>query len=116
MEYLYLVLFACTGAAMVAGGIVVSTLLAPSKDTEAKGAPYECGEHAIGPAWVQFNVGYYLFALIFLVFEVETVFLFPCAMILKSVGGLALIELGIFVAILGLGLVYAWKKGVLEWV
>jgi NAD(P)H-quinone oxidoreductase subunit 3 len=70
----------------------------------------------IGPAWVQFNVGYYLIAIVFLVFEVETVFLFPCAVVLKSIGTLALIEVGIFVGILVLALIYAWRKGVLEWV
>lgn len=116
MEYVYLIVFALTGALMVAGAMLASYLIAPRRPSKEKAQPYECGEEAVGEAWVQFNVGYYLFALIFLIFEVETVFLFPCAMILKEMGGLALLELGIFVAVLALGLVYAWRKGVLEWV
>jgi len=116
MAYIYLVLFAFIGSGMVIGGMVASHFLAPKNPTPEKGLPYECGEKNIGDAWVQFNVGYYLFALVFLIFEVETVFLFPCAMILKTVGMVALIELGIFVLVLALGLIYAWRKGVLEWV
>ena len=115
MGYIYLVVFAATGALMVIGGIIASNILAPSRPTPEKASPYECGEKTIGSSWVQFNVGYYLFALVFLIFEIETAFLFPCAALLKELGTTALIEVGIFVGILLVGLAYAWRKGVLEW-
>ena len=68
-----------------------------------------------GPTWVQFKVGYYLFAILFLIFDVEVAFLVPWAVVFKDVGFVALIEIGIFLFILGLGLLYAWKKGALKW-
>ena len=116
MDY-YLVLFTIfLAAGLVFGGLAASRLLAPHHPAGRKGTPYECGEEAIGPAWVQFNVGYYLFALLFLVFDVEAAFLYPWAVVFKQVGGAALIEGGLFLLILVLGLAYAWKKGALEWV
>ena len=69
----------------------------------------------IGPTWVQFKVGYYLFAILFLIFDVEVAFLIPWAVVFKDVGFVALIEIFIFLFILGLGLLYAWKKGALKW-
>jgi len=116
MAYLYIGLFAITGFLLVLGGIVVSGPISPKKPSDEKSTPYECGERPIGSAWVQFNVGYYLFALVFLIFEVEAVFLFPCAAVLKEVGVPALIEVGIFVFVLALGLLYVLKKKVMEWV
>jgi NADH-quinone oxidoreductase subunit A len=80
-----------------------------------KNSPYECGEIPYGPAWTRFNVGYYIFALLFLVFEVEVVFLFPWAVVLREVGLWALVEGGIFLVILIFGLVFAWRKGYLVW-
>lgn len=116
MSYFLLLVFACLGVGMVVGGLVASRLLAPHRPGGAKNEPYECGEQTIGSSWVQFNAGYYLIALIFLVFDVEAVFLFPWAVVFRDVGMLALVEGGIFVAVLLLGLIYAWKKGALEWV
>ncbi len=76
---------------------------------------YECGMEPIGPSWVQFRLSYYLFALVFVVFDVETVFLFPWAVAYRQLGLFALVEMLIFVAILVVGLVYAWRKGALAW-
>lgn len=120
--------FLTVGIFLIIGiGFIIVTLLAafvirPHKPSQAKLSTYECGENPIGPAWVQFRVGYYIYALIFLIFDVEAVFLFPWASSLryfKSIDpGLAMfafIDMIIFVFILALGLVYAYKKGVLEW-
>ncbi len=93
-----------------------SSLVAPRSFNHDKFEPYECGIPTEGLTWIQFNVGYYLFAIIYLVFDVETVFLFPWAVVMKAVGMRAFIEIIVFFFILGLGLLYAWKKGALKWV
>ena len=98
------------------GGLAVSFLVAPHKPGKVKNSPYECGEKSIGTAWIQFNVGYYLFALLFLVFDVEAAFLYPWALVIREVGMAGLVEAGIFIVILLAALVYAWRKGALEWV
>jgi NADH-quinone oxidoreductase subunit A len=98
-----------------AGGILLGKLLVKSKPSQVKGEPYECGIETIGKSWVQFNVGYYLFALIFLIFAVELIFLFPWAVVAKQLGWIALIEVFIFLFILFLGFLYAHKKGALRW-
>jgi NADH-quinone oxidoreductase subunit A len=116
MDYFFILLFTGLSAALVGGGLLVSRLVAPHRPGGIKDTPYECGEQTVGRSWVHFNVGYYLFALLFLVFDVEAAFLFPWAVVLREVGLIGLIEVGIFVAILFLALVYAWKKGALEWV
>ncbi|MFQ5607830.1 MAG: NADH-quinone oxidoreductase subunit A [Candidatus Zixiibacteriota bacterium] len=116
MDYFLVLLFTGLAAALVGGGLLVSRLLAPRGRGGVKNAPYECGEKTVGRAWIHFNVGYYLFALLFLVFDVEAAFLFPWAVVFREVGLLGLIEVGVFVFILLLALVYAWKKGALEWV
>ena len=115
MSYLYLVLFTATGGLLAIGGMLASRLLAPRNPTPEKLSPYECGGKTMGASWMQFKISYYLFALVFLVFEVETAFLFPCAVVLRDLGAAALFEISIFAAILALGLLYAWRKGVLEW-
>lgn len=97
------------------GGILVSKLLFKQHNSKVKGEAYECGVPTIGKSWVQFNVGYYLFALIFLIFDVELVFLYPWAVVAKSVGWLALVEIVIFMFILFIGFLYAHKKGALKW-
>jgi NADH-quinone oxidoreductase subunit A len=80
-----------------------------------KGEPYECGIPTKGKTWTQLNVGYYLFALIFLIFDVELIFLFPWAVVAKSAGWVALVEIVIFLFILFMGFLYAHKKGALKW-
>ena len=107
-------LFIC-GATFCGLGILVSQFLAPRSKNAQKLEAYECGVPAESGSWVQYNVGYYLFALIFLIFDVEIVFLFPWAVVLREVGMVAFVEILIFVAILFLGLLYAWKKGALKW-
>lgn len=116
MDYFFVLMLAGMSAAMVAGGLAFSFLIAPHRPSGIKNSPYECGEPPIGGAWVQFNVGYYLFGLLFLVFDVEAAFLYPWAVAFHSMGLMAFIEMAIFLFVLILGLAYAWKKGALEWV
>ncbi len=107
-------------AAVLAFGIVfvllfVSGVLAPRQPSRQKETVYECGMLPIGRYWSQYHVRYYLFAILFMIFDVEIVFLFPWAVVLKDLGSLAFNEMLVFIAILLVGLVYAWRKGVLEW-
>jgi len=104
------------GIVMVAIPLVISWLIAPSNKTKDKLDTYECGEEAEGSAWLQFNIRFYIIALIFLIFDVEVVFLFPWAVVFKEMGLLALIEMGIFLLILITGLAYVWVKSDLDWV
>jgi len=110
-----LILFFISGVVLVGGGMVVSHLLSPSSKNAQKGETYECGIPTVGESWFQFKVGYYLFAILFLIFEVEVVFLFPWAIVLKEKGLAAFIEILVFLFILGIGLIYAWKKKALKW-
>ncbi|MBS1512004.1 MAG: NADH-quinone oxidoreductase subunit A [Bacteroidetes bacterium] len=95
--------------------ILISKVLTKATTNKAKTEPYECGVPTKGQTWIQLNVGYYLFALIFLVFDVELVFLYPWAVVAQKVGWLALIEILIFFFILFMGFLYAHKKGALKW-
>ena len=106
---------ALTGIVLVAGAVIIAWLIAPRSYTKKKGEPYECGIPTRGDSMAQFHVGYYLFAILFLMFDVETVFLFPWANLCKELGSTALLAVGTFLVILVLGLAYAWKKGALEW-
>lgn len=106
---------ALTGVVLVAAALIIARLLAPRSFTRKKGEPYECGIPTRGDSMAQFHVGYYLFAILFLMFDVETVFLFPWAVISKSLGTTTLCAVGTFLFILILGLAYAWKKGALRW-
>lgn len=110
-----LVMLIIVGLVMVGLGMMASHLLAPSSVNAQKKETYECGVPTQGESWLQFKVGYYLFAILFLIFDVETVFIFPWAVAAKSVGMAAFIEILIFFVILGLGLLYAWKKNALKW-
>ena len=110
-----LVLLTICGIAFAAGGILLSKALAKTSTNSQKGETYECGIPTTGTSFIQFNVGYYLFALIFLIFDVELVFLYPWAVVVKSVGIVALVEIVIFLFILFLGFLYAHKKGALKW-
>lgn len=89
--------------------------LVKQKPNPIKNATYECGLETIGPTWIQFNFRYYLFALIFVIFDVETVFLYPWAVAYRHLDWFTMVEVLIFVAILVVGLAYAWKKRALEW-
>lgn len=104
-------------AAIAFSGIAlaISKFVLKATTNKQKGEPYECGIPTQGPSWIQFNVGYYLFAIVFLIFDVELIFMYPWAVVVKEVGWIALIEILIFVGILFLGLLYAHKKGALKW-
>ena len=109
-------LFVIIGAVLLTAALLLSKILAPSKPSRNKLDTYECGEEAEGSAWVQFNIRYYVIALIFIIFDVEVLFLFPWAVVYKDLGWLAFIEMAIFLIILIFGLVYVWKKRDLDWV
>ena len=106
---------ALTGAALVFLAMWIAGLISPRSFNPQKEEPYECGIPPRGKSMSQFRVGYYLFAILFLMFDVETVFLFPWAVQMRSLGAQGLVSIVIFFSILVLGLVYAWKKGALEW-
>lgn len=120
-EFLTVAIFLIVGIGFVAVTLIASSLFRPHRPSKQKLGTYECGEVPAGPAWLQFRVGYYIYALIFLIFDVEAVFIYPWAAQLKhfkATPGLALfclVDMLIFVGVLAVGLVYAWKKGVLEW-
>ena len=98
-----------------AGGIMVAKIFTKGSKNPQKGEAYECGIPTKGTSWPQFNVGYYLFALIFLIFDVELIFLYPWAVVVKSIGITAFFEIIIFLFILFMGFLYAHKKGALKW-
>lgn len=104
-----------TAIIMVLAAVIIGKLLAPKSTNAQKGEPYECGIPTRGTSWLQFKPGYYLFALLFLMFDVETVLLFPWATITKTLGPNGIFAILFFLLILVLGLAYAWKKGALEW-
>ncbi|MCC7522041.1 MAG: NADH-quinone oxidoreductase subunit A [Flavobacteriaceae bacterium] len=115
MGNIAILVFLLSGVVLVAGANALSNLISPKSDNPQKREPYESGMVTKGPTWVQFKVGYYLYAIIFLIFDVEVAFLVPWAVVFKELGLVALIEILIFLLILGLGLVYAWKKQALRW-
>ncbi|ACF45888.1 MAG: NADH-quinone oxidoreductase subunit A [Prosthecochloris sp.] len=108
--------FLLLGTVFVVGGYLTARLLRPSRPNPEKLAVYECGEDAVGTSWVKFNIRFYVVALIFIIFDVEVVFLFPWATVFKQLGEFALIEALVFAGILIIGLAYAWVKGDLDWV
>ena len=115
-SYLTVVWFGLA-AFLVAGLLLgISALVRPNKPNREKMLTYESGVDPVGDGWSQSQIRYYVFALLFVIFDVEAVFIFPWATQLERYAGFGLVEMGIFVAILLLGLVYAWRKGVLRWV
>jgi NADH-quinone oxidoreductase subunit A len=96
--------------------LAAAYLIRPKRPTESKLSTYECGLEALGDIWVQFKVQYYVYALAFVIFDIEVAFLYPWAVAFNQLGLFALIEMAIFLFILAGGLVYAWRKGALEWV
>ncbi len=113
--------FLAVGLVFILFNLVMGWVLRPSKPYEEKLKPYECGEEPVGGAWVQFNIRFYVVALIFILFEVEIALTYPIAVVFKSwveqgLGALALAEIGAFMGILLLGLAYVWRKGDLGWV
>jgi len=112
----YLIVLIAAAIAFSAGGILIAKIFVKGSKNLQKGQAYECGIPTVGTPWNQFNVGYYLFALIFLIFDVELVFMYPWAVVVKQVGMPALFEIIIFFFILFMGFLYAHKKGALKWI
>jgi NADH-quinone oxidoreductase subunit A len=110
-----ILIFFIIGVIFVAGGLIGSWILRPKRGYAEKLSTYECGEDPVGEPWVKFNVRFYVVALIFLVFEVEIVFLFPWALVFQQLGMFAFVEALLFIIILGVGYVYVWVKGDLDW-
>lgn len=109
-------IFLVVGVGFVLGSLLASRLVQRVHRTPEKLSNYECGEEAIGSPWVRFNIRFYMVALGFIIFDVETIFLFPWAVVFKDLGLFAFVEMMIFVAILLVGLAYIWAKGDIEWV
>jgi NADH-quinone oxidoreductase subunit A len=114
-DYITVAVFAGFGVVLVIVAVAAAALLRPSNPTPAKRQSYECGIDPVGGGWSQTHIRYYIFALLFLIFDVEAVFIFPWAIRLESLGTFALVEMVIFIGILLAGLVYAVRKGVLRW-
>lgn len=106
---------AITGVALVFAALLIAKLISPKSYSVKKAEPYECGIPTRGESMIQFKTGYYIFAILFLIFDVETVFLYPWAVIARSLHIQSLLCIGIFLFILILGLAYAWRKGALKW-
>lgn len=104
-----------TGVALVFLALWIAKLISPRSFNPQKGEAYECGIPTRGESMAQFHIGYYLFAILFLMFDVETVFLFPWAVRMSDMGTQGLLCIAVFFGVLVLGLVYAWRKGALEW-
>ena len=113
--YLPVVIFLGLIVAFAVVSLGMAYVLRPARPYWSKLENYECGAEPIGEAWVQFPVGFYLVALIFIVFDALAVFLFPWALVLRVLGWTAMATMGLFIAILSLGWVYAYKEGILEW-
>ena len=114
-EYLPILLFLAVAAVVRVALMVLGNLLGPTRPTGEKLSPYECGFEAFEDAHMQFDVRYYLIAILFIAFDLEIAFVFPWAVIFRDLGMVGLIEMGIFLGLLVLGFVYVWKKGALEW-
>ncbi|MGH2574888.1 MAG: NADH-quinone oxidoreductase subunit A [Ignavibacteria bacterium] len=108
--------FIILAVVFVLGGIVTSRLIHPKQPTKEKFTTYECGEIPVGDSWIKFNIRFYVIALVFIVFDVEVVFLFPWAVVFQQMGMIAFVEMLIFLGILFVGFVYLWVRGDLEWV
>lgn len=114
-NYLSVAAFLIVGILLPVVALTVGRFIRPHNPTPEKTITYESGVDPFGDSWIRFNVRYYVFALLFVVFDVETVFLYPWAVAYERLGIFALIEMLIFVALLTVGLIYAWKKKVLKW-
>jgi NAD(P)H-quinone oxidoreductase subunit 3 len=115
VDWLYVGTFAVVGFIMAALPLAIIWVLAPRMPLPQKRMTYESGVVPFGQAWAQFNVRYYLFSLVFVIFDVEVIYLYPWAVVFRQLGKPAFVSMVIFLVILLLGLVYAWRKGALEW-
>jgi NADH-quinone oxidoreductase subunit A len=115
-RYIFIGILFLFAAAFALAPLLVVALVAPSKRSRSKEQTYECGVVTLGETWIRFRIQYYIFALLFVVFDIETVFLYPWAVSYAGLGMFALVEMLVFLAILAGGLAYAWARGVLHWV
>ena len=115
-DYLTVALFAGVAVLLVGGVLGLGRLIRPVHPQAQKYIPYESGVDPVGVGWSQSQIRYYVFALLFVMFDVEAVFVFPWAIRLEEYGVFGLVEMAVFIVILALGLLYAWRKGVLRWV
>lgn len=115
MNFTLLITVLLTAVTLVLAAYVIAKLIGPRSYNPVKGEPFECGIPTRGTSWLPMHVGYYLFAILFLMFDVETVFLYPWAVVVKNFGAMALFSIGFFMLVLVFGLAYAWRKGALEW-
>jgi NADH-quinone oxidoreductase subunit A len=115
-NYTFIGIFAVIAILFPLIALALAFVVRPKKPNPIKSSTYECGLETVGETWVQFRVQYYIYALVFVIFDVETVFLYPWAVAYNKLGLFALVEMFIFLAILVGGLIYAWRKGALEWV
>ena len=115
-NYLFILALMLAGVAFALAPLVIGWLIAPRKRSLAKYDTYECGVKTYGETWVRFRIQYYIYGLLFVLFDIETVFLYPWAVSYSGLGPFALVEMIVFLVILFAGLAYAWSKGVLRWV
>lgn len=115
MNYFFIFCSLILAFSLIFLSVFISYKISPQTFSFQKNLPYECGEHTIGPSWIKINAGFYTFGLIFLLFDIESIFLIPWTIIIKNMSFIGFIEVTVFVLILILGLMYAWVKGDLEW-
>lgn len=115
MYFILFITVLITAIVLVVAAYAIAKLIGPRSYNKVKGDPFECGIPTRGSSWIPMSVGYYLFAILFLVFDVETVFLYPWAVVVKDFGVMAMFSIGFFLLVLVFGLAYAWRKGALEW-
>jgi NADH-quinone oxidoreductase subunit len=115
MNFTLFVTVLLTAIFLVVAAYAIAKLIGPRSYNSVKGEPFECGIPTRGSSWIPVHVGYYLFAILFLMFDVETVFLYPWAVVVQKMGMMALASIGFFLLVLVFGLAYAWRKGALEW-
>jgi NADH-quinone oxidoreductase subunit A len=115
IDYLPILFFLAIAIGFAVFAVVASSLLGQKKPSAAKQAPYECGMPTIGPTYIRIPIKYYIFAMLFLLFDIEVVFLYPLAVVYKELKIVAFLAMAVFIAILVVAYIYIWKKGALEW-
>jgi NADH-quinone oxidoreductase subunit A len=115
-QYGHILLFIFFGFGFGVGNLILASLVRFYSRDKTQKTPYECGVEPVGTPYVPTDIRFYLFALLFVVFDVETLFLFPWAVVFKDLGWIAFVDMMVFIAVLFLGLVYTWKRGALHWV
>ena len=115
MSFILFITVLITAVFLVVAAFAIAKAIGPRSYNAVKGEPFESGIPTRGSSWIPVHIGYYLFAILFLMFDVETVFLYPWAVVVKQFGPLALASIGFFLVVLVFGLAYAWRKGALEW-